>query len=115
VGPRVAPPCLKHINPQYQAPSQNKGLRKQTCCSTASKTIALAEGGVMRRDFFRKRFSVLLAAVLGTVGCSTHNIVQAPTGRFELQSGGFNQFSPEQDIQVGRQAASEVNRTMPLL
>ena len=69
----------------------------------------------MRRDFFCKRFSVLLAAVLGTVGCSTHNIVQAPTGRFELQSGGFNQFSPEQDIQLGRQAASEVNRTMPLL
>jgi HAMP domain-containing protein len=69
----------------------------------------------MRRDFFRKRFNVLLAAVLVTVGCSTHNIVQAPTGRFELQSGGFNQFSPEQDIQVGRQAASEVNRTMPLL
>jgi predicted Zn-dependent protease len=41
--------------------------------------------------------------------------VQAPTGRFQVQPGGFNQYTPEQDIEIGRQAAAEVNRQMPVL
>ncbi len=63
-----------------------------------------------------RRFSITLLAIFlaGLVACATHNIVQAPTGRFQLQPG-FNQFSPQQDIQLGQQAAAEVNRTMPIL
>ena len=48
------------------------------------------------------------------LGCSTKNIVQAPTGRFEIQPA-FNQYSPEQDVELGRQATAEVNRQMPVL
>jgi predicted Zn-dependent protease len=58
----------------------------------------------------------LLATALATlVSCSTKNIVQAPTGRFQVQAGAFNQYSPEQDIEIGRQAAAEVYRQMPVL
>ena len=49
------------------------------------------------------------------LGCATKNIVQAPTGRIEVQSTAFNQYTPEQDIEVGRQAMAEVNRQMPVL
>jgi predicted Zn-dependent protease len=52
--------------------------------------------------------------VVATLACSTHNIVQAPTGRFQVLPG-FNQYTPEQDIELGQQAAKEVNRTMPVL
>jgi beta-barrel assembly-enhancing protease len=48
------------------------------------------------------------------LGCSTKNIVQAPTGRFEIQPA-FNQYTPEQDVEIGRQATAEVNRQMPVL
>ena len=57
----------------------------------------------------------LAASLTGLVSCSTKNIVQAPTGRFEVQTGAFNQYSPEQDIEIGRRAAAEVNRQMPIL
>jgi Zn-dependent protease with chaperone function len=61
----------------------------------------------------RRRVLVLL--LVAVVGCSTRNIVQSPsTGRFQLQSG-YNMFTPEQDIQLGRQAQADVNRTMPVL
>jgi len=57
----------------------------------------------------------IAGALLGLiVSCATRNIVQAPTGRFEVQPG-YNQYSPEQEIQVGRQAATEVDRQMPVL
>src|SRR5256885_480176 len=49
------------------------------------------------------------------LGCATKNIVQAPTGRIEVQPAAFNQYTPEQDIEVGRQAMAEVNRQMPVL
>ena len=48
------------------------------------------------------------------LGCSTKNIVQSPTGRFEIQPA-FNQYSPEQDVELGREATAEVNRQMPVL
>ncbi len=48
------------------------------------------------------------------VSCATHNIVQAPTGRFQVQPG-YNQYSPEQDIEIGREASAEVTRQMPVL
>lgn len=49
-----------------------------------------------------------------SLGCASHNLVQAPTGRFQLRSG-FNQYTPEQDIALGKEASKEVNRAMPVL
>ena len=62
------------------------------------------------------RTRVLLTSLSLAVclGCSTKNIVQAPTGRFEIQPA-FNQYTPEQDVEIGRQATAEVNRQMPVL
>lgn len=48
------------------------------------------------------------------MSCATRNIVQAPTGRFEVQPG-FNQYTPEQDIEIGKQASAEVTKQMPVL
>ena len=57
----------------------------------------------------------LLALVVITVACATHRVAQNPsTGRLDVQQG-FNQYSPEQEVEVGRQAAAEVKRQMPLL
>ena len=60
------------------------------------------------------------ALLLGTLlalssGCASRNIVQAPTGRFQVQPGSFNQYSPEQDVEIGKQAQKEVSRQMPVL
>jgi predicted Zn-dependent protease len=68
-------------------------------------------------SIFIQRKRVLFASLsLGLcLGCATHNIVQAPTGRIEVQPAAFNQYSPEQDIEIGRQATAEVNRQMPVL
>lgn len=56
----------------------------------------------------------LLVASLALCGCATKNIVQAPSGRFQLQPG-YNAFSPEQEIQLGQQASQEVAQQLPLL
>jgi hypothetical protein len=61
-------------------------------------------------------WTVLLGVTLVlSSGCATHNIVQAPTGRFQIQPGAFNQYTPEQDIEIGRQAEAEVRKQMPVL
>ncbi len=60
--------------------------------------------------------SALLVLSLGIgYGCATRNIQQTPSGRFQVQPGGFNQFTPEQEIQLGREAAKQVKQEMPLL
>ncbi|HET9742879.1 MAG TPA: M48 family metallopeptidase [Terriglobales bacterium] len=48
-------------------------------------------------------------------GCATHNLAQAPNGQVVVQPGGFNNYTPQQDIQLGEQAEGQVQRTMPLL
>jgi predicted Zn-dependent protease len=59
--------------------------------------------------------SIVVSFVLiFSLACASRNIVQAPTGRFQIQPA-FNQYTPEQDIELGRQAVGEVNRTMPVL
>jgi beta-barrel assembly-enhancing protease len=60
-------------------------------------------------------WALLLTALLLSSGCATHNIVQAPTGRFELKPGGFNQVSVEQEVQLGQQAAQQVYQQYPVL
>ena len=67
---------------------------------------------IQRRRYLATSFIGL--AVAATLACATHNIVQAPTGRFQIQPG-FNQYTPEQDIEIGQHAVQEVNRTMPVL
>lgn len=61
------------------------------------------------------RTGIITALAVLFLSCGTHNIVQAPTGRFEVQPGGYNQYTPEQDIELGRQASAEVVRQMPVL
>src|ERR671927_539528 len=60
-------------------------------------------------------FVFILAILLGVAGCATHNIVQAPSGRFQLTGGGFDQVSPEQEIQLGREAEQQVFQQYPVL
>ncbi len=67
--------------------------------------------GAVVRSF---RAVVLGVTLVLACACSTHNIAQSPTGRFEIHPG-FNQYTPEQDIEIGREAMTEVNRTMPVL
>jgi Zn-dependent protease with chaperone function len=69
------------------------------------------------RNVFRKQVRTLLTSLILALflGCATKNIVQAPTGRIEVQPAAFNQYTPEQDIEIGRQAVAEVNRQMPVL
>ncbi len=56
---------------------------------------------------------VALAAI--TIACATHRIAQNPaTGRVDV-ADTFNQYSPEQEIEAGRQAAAEVKRQLPML
>jgi Zn-dependent protease with chaperone function len=50
-----------------------------------------------------------------SLACASHKIVQAPSGRFQVQPGAFNQYSAEQDVEIGRQAQKKVNRQMPVL
>ena len=68
------------------------------------------------REMLLKRLHaplMMVALVLG-VGCATKNVVQAPTGRVQL-TGASNAFSPEQEIQLGQQAAQQVAQQLPLL
>ncbi len=49
-------------------------------------------------------------------GCASRTLTQDPTsGRIVAQPSGFNQFSPEQEVQLGQEAAQQVSREMPLL
>ena len=69
------------------------------------------------KNVCRQRIRTLLTSLILALclGCATKNIVQAPTGRIEVQPAAFNQYTPEQDIEIGRQATAEVNRQMPVL
>ena len=57
----------------------------------------------------------IIAVVAITVACATHRIAQNPqTGRIDVQDS-FNQYSPEQEVEAGRQAAAEAMRQLPML
>src|SRR5436309_11593789 len=63
----------------------------------------------------RKRLPTLLAVVL-LVGCAARQAGPLRAGRDAFPTpSGFNQFSPEQEVQIGRQAAAEADASMPLL
>jgi predicted Zn-dependent protease len=67
-----------------------------------------------KMDYLRSAKSLLAGLFVFCVGCASHNIVQAPTGRFQLDPA-FNQYTPQQDIELGKEAAKEVNHSMPVL
>jgi hypothetical protein len=62
-----------------------------------------------------RKLKVTLLALVLCLGCGGKNIVQSPSGRLQVSGGGYNQFTPEQEIEIGRQNAAEVNRKMPVL
>jgi len=71
---------------------------------------------LLKKRCVRSTGVLLLGALLALCsGCASRNIVQAPTGRFQVQPGAFNQYSPEQDVEIGKQAQKEVSRQMPVL
>jgi beta-barrel assembly-enhancing protease len=71
---------------------------------------------LLKKRCVRSTGVLLLGALLALwSGCASRNIVQAPTGRFQVQPGAFNQYSPEQDVEIGKQAQKEVSRQMPVL
>lgn len=62
-----------------------------------------------------KHLSTLLTLAL-FVGCAARQAGPLRAGRDAFPTpGGFNQFSPEQEVQIGRQAAAEADATLPLL
>jgi hypothetical protein len=65
----------------------------------------------------RRLLAFLLAAAIAIApGCASKRIAQNPsTGRFDVQPDGYNAFSPEQEIQIGQQAAAEAARELPIL
>ncbi len=70
----------------------------------------------LRTTFARSVRACIFGTVLVMlVSCVTRNVVQSPTGRFQVQTNAFNQYSPEQDIEIGREASAEVNRQIPVL
>jgi Zn-dependent protease with chaperone function len=73
------------------------------------------EVAVPRFSITRSRVVLLVAIAAVTVACATHRIAQNPTtGRIDVQDS-FNQYSPEQEIEAGRQAAAEATKQLPML
>jgi predicted Zn-dependent protease len=65
----------------------------------------------MRLRADRRVFVVALALAPVLSGCATSQ-ASAQTGH---GGGGFNLFSPEQDVQLGRQAAQQVEQQLPIV
>ncbi|HEU5400248.1 MAG TPA: M48 family metalloprotease [Terriglobales bacterium] len=65
---------------------------------------------------FPRRFPFAITLLfIVAVGCATKRIAQNPTtGRVQVLDA-FNQYSPEQEVQVGKQAAAEAMKQLPLL
>ena len=66
----------------------------------------------MRFGHYRRRFIVAFALIPVLSGCATAG---AQSTSREPRSGGFNLYSPEQDVQLGRQAARQVEQQLPMI
>jgi beta-barrel assembly-enhancing protease len=63
-----------------------------------------------------KRKASSLFLILLLAGCAARQTGPLRAGRDAFPApSGFNQFSPEQEVQIGRQAAAEADASMPLL
>ena len=70
----------------------------------------------MRIDRHRRWMVVVLALIPILSGCATTQAnAQSRQQRSEPSGGGFNLFSPEQDVELGRQAAQQVEQQLPML
>src|SRR3954463_6797767 len=70
--------------------------------------------GLFHAPLKRRVGSIFLVVLLA--GCAAKQTGPLRAGRDAFPTpGGFNQFSPEQEVQVGRQAAAEADASMPLL
>jgi beta-barrel assembly-enhancing protease len=70
----------------------------------------------MRRSHSRKHSlrTILLAVLLaGCAGVSRKPLQPGPAGF--PQAGGFNAYSPQQDVQLGKQVAAEADAQLPML
>ncbi len=66
--------------------------------------------------FVRKSRASSLLAIALLVGCAARQAGPLHAGRDAFPTpGGFNQYSTEQEVQIGRQAAAEADASMPLL
>jgi predicted Zn-dependent protease len=63
----------------------------------------------------RTFLSLLLCACITFSGCASRTITQDPASGRIVSQPGFNQFTPEQEVQLGREAAQQVMREMPLV
>ena len=66
----------------------------------------------MRLGTIGRRFIFAFALVPVVSGCAS---AQAQSRAREPRSGGFNLYSPEQDVQLGRQAARQVEQQLPMI
>ena len=63
----------------------------------------------------KRHLSTLLTLAL-LVGCAARQTGPLHAGRDAFPApDGFNQYTPEQEVQIGRQAAAEADATLPLL
>jgi predicted Zn-dependent protease len=67
----------------------------------------------MRFGALRRRFVVDLALATVLLGCVTAQA--GAQSREQRTGGGFNLFSPEQDVELGRQAARQVEQQLPMI
>jgi predicted Zn-dependent protease len=59
-----------------------------------------------------RRLLVAIALIPVLSGCAS---AQAQSRSGEPRSGGFNLYSPQQDVQLGRQAARQVEQQLPMI
>jgi predicted Zn-dependent protease len=64
-------------------------------------------------DIRQRHLAVALALIPVLFGYATTPV--GAQSRQERSGGGFNLFSPEQDVELGRQAAQQVERQLPML
>jgi predicted Zn-dependent protease len=68
------------------------------------------------RGFIQKRRVSSLLTVVLLVGCAERQTGPLRAGREAFPTpDGFNQFSPDQEVQIGKQAAAEADASLPLL
>lgn len=81
--------------------------------ATCKRTFATAAHPDCARARMASVFLVL--CLLTFFGCAGRKPIQSPQGRVLAEPGGFNQYSVEDEIAIGRQAAAEVDRRLPVL
>src|SRR4051812_41758777 len=98
-------------------------MRLHNCCcliNGAGELVAAHADNLPRIVFLmqstklRANAFLLTSVLLLGAGCATHHIAQQPNGHFQVKDT-FNQYSPEDEVQVGRQAEAEANKQLPIL